>query len=208
MSKKKNAGHGFAQIAQSKNLPPLVLDQKWHHLFADGVKPKEVARLEQKVSKHLSRQGHLTQELKELRSVKNKLMKNIVVNMDEIGELGQETPRLQEDRRLITEINQRMESARQELEGIEELMQMDNSQLMAETMEYCYGIMDSNEKEKDELADWISKTRVELKKKVICKEAIEDKNKEIYAYLHDIFGAQVTGAFDLKYRGEYKDTGK
>lgn len=208
MSKKKSTGHGFAQIAQNKNLPPLVLDQKWHHLFEDGVKPKEVAKLEQKVSRHLSRQGHLTQELKELRSIKNKLMKNIVVNMDEIGERGQETPRLQEDRRLITEINQRMESARQELEGIGDLMKMDNDQLMVETMEYCYGIMDSNEKEKEELAVWISKTRMDLKKKVIRKEAIEDKNREIYAYLHDVFGAQVTGAFDLKYRDEYKKTGK
>ena len=75
-------------------------------------------------------------------------------------------------------------------------------------MEFCYGIMNQNETEREELASWISKTRVELKKKIIRKDAIEDKNKEIYAYLHDIFGAQVTGAFDLKYADEYRKTGK
>lgn len=75
---------------------------------------------------------------------------------------------------------------------------------MVETMEYCYGIMDSNEKEKEELSGWINKTRMELKRKVIRKDEIEDQNKKIYAYLHDIFGAQVTGAFDLKYGSEYK----
>lgn len=204
MGKRKNTSHGFEKIAQGKDLPPLVLDQKWHHLFSGDGKPKEVAKLEQKVNKHLARQGHLNQEFKELKALKNKLMKNIVDNMDEIGEEGQGTPKLQEDRRLITEINQRMESGRKELEELQDLMKMDNGLLMVETMEYCYGIMDSNEKEKEELAGWIERTRIELKRKAVRKEEIEDKNREIYAYLHDIFGAQVTGAFDLKYGNEYK----
>ncbi len=206
MSKKKNSGLGFAKIAQNKNLPPLVLDQKWHHLFTEDGKPKEVAKLEQKVNKHLSRQGHLNQEMKELKALKNKLMKNIMDNMEETSE--KESLRLQENGRLITEINQRMEAARKELDELQDLMKMDNDQLMVETMEFCYGIMNHNETEREELASWISKTRVELKKKIIRKDAIEDKNKEIYAYLHDIFGAQVTGAFDLKYADEYRKTGK
>lgn len=206
MSKKKNSGLGFAKIAQNKNLPPLVLDQKWHHLFTEDGKPKEVAKLEQKVNKHLSRQGHLNQEMKELKALKNKLMKNIMDNMEETSE--KESLKLQENGRLITEINQRMEAARKELDELQDLMKMDNDQLMVETMEFCYGIMNQNETEREELASWISKTRVELKKKIIRKDAIEDKNKEIYAYLHDIFGAQVTGAFDLKYADEYRKTGK
>ncbi|MEH2941944.1 hypothetical protein VSQ32_03500 [Lachnospiraceae bacterium KK002] len=208
MGKRKNTGHGFDRIVQEKNLPPLVLDQKWHHLFSEDGKPARIARLEQKVSGHLSRQGHLNQEKKDLKSLKTKLMKNIVANMDEIGEEGQETPKLQEDRRLITEINQRMEACRQELEDLQELMRMDNEQLMIETMEYCYGIMNSNETEREELADWIGRTRVELKKKIIRKDIIEDKNREIYTYLHDVFGAQVIGAFDLKYGDEYKKAKK
>ena len=206
MSKKKNSGLGFAKIAQNKNLPPLVLDQKWHHLFTEDGKPKEVAKLEQKVNKHLSRQGHLNQEMKELKALKNKLMKNIMDNMEETSE--KESLKLQENGRLITEINQRMEAARKELDELQDLMKMDNDQLMVETMEFCYGIMNQNETEREELASWISKTRVELKKKIIRKDAIEDKNKEIYAYLHDIFGAQVTGAFDLKSADEYRKTGK
>ena len=204
MGKRKSTEHRFEKIAHSKKIPPLVLDQKWHHLFSEDGKPREVLRLEKKVRGHLARQGRLTQELKELKALKTRLMKNIVVNMDEIGETGQETPKLQEDRRLITEINQRMASCEVELEELEQQMQEDNGLLMAETMEYCYGIMDSNEAEREELAAWITQTRVDLKKKVIRKETIEDKNKEIYAYLHDIFGARVIEAFDLKYGDEYK----
>ncbi len=206
MNKRKNTDSGFSKIAHGKDIPPLVLDQKWHSLFTANGKPKEVLKLEKKVNKHLARQGRLTQDIKELKALKSKLMKNIVANMDEIGENGQDTPKLQEDGRLITEINQRMTAYVQELDELQEQMKTDNELLMIATMEYCYGIMNSNEVEREQLATWIAQTRVELKKKVIRKETIEDKNREIYTYLHDVFGANVVDSFDLKYQDEYKKT--
>ena len=204
MAKRKSADPRFERIAHSKDIPILVLDQKWHHLFSVDGKPKEIQQLEKKVNKHLAKQGRLNQDMKELKGLKNRLMKNIVVNMDEIGEEGQETPKLREDRRLITEINDRMDGGRSEMESLEAELRADNERLMAETMEYCYGIMSRNEAERDEIADWIRQTRMELKRKVIRKERIEDKNKEIYTYLHDIFGARITEAFDVRYWAEYK----
>ena len=119
MGKKKKIVPEFDQIAYSTKIPPLILDQKWHHLFPEGGKPKEVERLEQKLNKQLASQGGITNELKELKAIKSKLMKNIVVNMDEIGENGQETKKLQEDRRLITEINGRIEERRAELSRLD-----------------------------------------------------------------------------------------
>ena len=202
MGKKKKIVPEFDQIAYSTKIPPLILDQKWHHLFPEGGKPKEVERLEQKLNKQLASQGGITNELKELKAIKSKLMKNIVVNMDEIGENGQETKKLQEDRRLITEINGRIEERRAELSRLQEEMEDNNAHLMVETMEYCYQIMSSFEGEREELATWIAKMRTELKLKIIRKDYIEDKNREIYTYLHDIFGAQVLEAFDLKYDDE------
>ena len=161
-------------------------------------------RLEQKLKKQLSGQGRLRQEIKELKGLKAKLMKNILVNMDEIGEHGQETKKLQEDHRLITEINGKLEDKEEELRKMEQEMEQDNSLLMVQTMEFCYRIMSSNEVEREHLASWIDQMREELKQKIVRKDAIDGKNREIYAYLHDIFGAQVLEAFDLKYEDEYK----
>ena len=127
-----------------------------------------------------------------------------MVNMDEIGEEGQETPKLREDRRLITEINDRMDGGRSEIKGLEEELRADNERLMAETISYCYGLMNQYEAEREEIASWLRQTRMELKRKVIRKESIEDKNKEIYTYLHDIFGARITETFDVRYWAEYK----
>ena len=199
MAKKKGTDPRFERIAQSKDIPILVLDQKWHHLFSVDGKPKEIQRLEKKVNKHLARQGRLNQDMKELKGLKHKLMKNIMVNMDEIGEEGQETPKLREDRRLITEINDRMDGGRSEIKGLEEELRADNERLMAETISYCYGLMNQYEAEREEIASWLRQTR-----KVIRKESIEDKNKEIYTYLHDIFGARITETFDVRYWAEYK----
>lgn len=204
MGKRKNNVPGFERMVKNKEIPLLILDQKWHHLFSQDSKPKEVERLEQKLQKQLSGQGRLRQEIKELKGLKAKLMKNILVNMDEIGEHGQETKKLQEDHRLITEINGKLEDKEAELRNMQQEMEEDNSLLMVQTMEFCYRIMSSNESEREQLASWIEHMREELKQKIVRKDAIDIKNREIYAYLHDIFGAQVLEAFDLKYEDEYK----
>ena len=81
MGKKKKAVPQFQQIAYSTRIPPLVLDQKWHHLFPEDGKPKEIELLEQKLSRQLAVQGGINQELKELKDLKERLMKNIVVSM-------------------------------------------------------------------------------------------------------------------------------
>ena len=203
MGKKKNIMPGFVQMLHGKRIPLLILDQKWHQLFLDN-KPKEIERLEQKLNKQLATQGKLNQELKDMKVLKKKLMKNIVVNMDEIGEHGHETRKLQEDRRLITEINDKMEAEELQLEKLQGEMEEDNFLLMVETMEYCYRIMNSNETEREGLVIRIAQMRTELKTKIYRREVIEEQNRGIYAYLHDIFGAQVVDIFDLKYEDEYK----
>ena len=204
MGKKKNTMPMFGQMLHGKKIPLLILDQKWHQLFLDGIKPKEIEKLEQKLNKQLVAQGRFNQEQKELKVLKTKLMKNIVVNMDEISEHGHETKKLQEDRRLITEINDKMEDGESQLRKLQEEMQEDNLRLMVETMEYCYRIMNSNEAEREQLIVRIAQMRTELKTKIFRREAIEEQNRGIYAYLHDIFGAQVLEVFDLKYEDEYK----
>lgn len=204
MGKKKNTMPEFGHVLHGKRIPLLILDQKWHQLFLEDNKPKEVERLEQKLNKQLATQGKYNQELKDLKVLKTKLMKNIVINMDEIGEHGQETRKLQEDHRLITEINDKMENEEEQLRKLQEEMEEDNLRLMVETMEYCYRIMNSNEAEREQLIVKIAQMRTELKTKIYRRETIEEQSRGIYAYLHDIFGPKVLEIFDLKYEDEYQ----
>ena len=68
MGKKKNTMPMFGQMLHGKKIPLLILDQKWHQLFLDGIKPKEIEKLEQKLNKQLAAQGRFNQDRKTSRS--------------------------------------------------------------------------------------------------------------------------------------------
>ena len=68
---------------------------------------------------------------------------------------------------------------------------------MIRTMEMCYEVLKINEKDIDELGEWITQTRIELKKNIIRKQEKEFKNFELYSFMHDIFGPDVVGIFDV-----------
>lgn len=201
MGGKKEKNHGFEVALRGKQIPLLILDQKWHNLFSDTGKTKTIVKLEKKEREYLRRQSRLNQDVKELKSLKEKLMKNIMANMDEIGQ-EQESKKLLEDRRLISEINEKLHLAFAELEELPEELNAVNESLMVETMEYCYEKMRINESEIDVIRKWLEQIREEVKEKAARRQMVEDKNREIYSYMHDIFGANIIEIFDLKYAKE------
>ena len=77
-----------------------------------------------------------------------------------------------------------------------------NRELMLQTMDICYDTLKTNETEIEETAKWVAAIRVELKKRLIRKQEMEQMNQELYSYMHDIFGAEVIEIFDMKY-GNY-----
>ena len=98
----------FQEALKNKKIPILVLDQKWHRLFAIHGKTDAIKSLEEEVNGLLVRQGQLNTKLKELKKLKNQLMSNIVANMNDEKTEDKEHLRhrkLDEDKRLIDEIN-------------------------------------------------------------------------------------------------------
>jgi hypothetical protein len=69
-------------------------------------------------------------------------------------------------------------------------------------MDYFYEKLRVNKEESDEIEAWITQVRIDLKKNIIKKQNRDINNREIYAYLHDIFGARVIDMFDLKFEEE------
>ena len=197
----------FKAAIQTAKIPILVLDQKWHRLFAISGKPDTVLSLEAELNELLAHQGKLNEDLKEYKKVKSSLMKNIVENM-EGTESHKATPevtkKLEDDKRLIDEANEKLTSIEDELMEIPRKIQETNRQLMMETMTFCYGKLRTNKSEIEEVSNWIKTIRIELKKNIIRKQNREINNREIYAYMHDVFGKDVINLFDVQYE---KDTG-
>lgn len=195
----------FKKAIAEKNVPLLVLDQKWHRLFAVHGKPDEIRDTESEVNALLARQGKLNEELKQLKLVKKDLMANIVVNMDGTTPEQLDAAReqkLDESKRLINETNEKIDAAEDELLEIPKLIREKNRMLMLMSMQYFYEKIRVNQQESQEIGDWIDQVRIDLKKNIIRKQNRDINNREIYAYLHDIFGPSVLDLFDLRYEQE------
>ncbi len=181
---------------KDKKIPVLPLDQKWHRLFAISGKTEEVIETETELNTLLQKQGELNQNVKEWKKLKSSLMKNIVDNMagDEENQKNKENNKL-----MIEELNRKIEEAEDELIDIPKAISEKNYDLMFLTMKHCYPLIKKNEAEKQEIDEWIANFRKELKKQIIRKQNREINNKEIYAYMHDVFGKEVVNLFDYQY---------
>lgn len=187
----------FEKALQGKNVPVLVLDNKWHRLF-DYMEPdKTIRKMEQELNASLKKQGRLNTQLKDLKKVKKKLMDGIVDLMDKEDSFS--VKKREESKRLISECNEKMENCEDELLGLPREIHQLNHDLMIHTMELCYQVLKGNEKEIIEIAGWIDQVRVELKKNIVRKQEKEVANQEMYSYMHDALGANVMELFDMKY---------
>lgn len=190
----------FKEAIRHAKIPILVLDQKWHRLFAISGKPEEVKKLEVELNELLQLQGKLNNEQRELKKLKNRLMNNIVSNMENAGDDSMET-----DKRLIDETNEKIKQNEDELLDLPNRIKETDGVLMMATMRFCYAKLRTNAKEASEIADWIKNVRIELKKNIIKKQNREINNKEIYSYMHDIFGKDVLNLFDVADQQELLD---
>lgn len=190
----------FRAALSNKNIPLLVLDQKWHRLFAIHGKTDEIKEKEAKLNELLAQQGKANTELKKLKKIKNQLMDEIVQNMDDDDDDSAEREKKRlENKKLIDEVNEKINEEEDLLLELPKEIKEVNESLMILSMDYFYSKLRVNQTEAKEIEDWIAQVRIDLKKNIIRKQNRTINNKEIYSYLHDIFGAEVLDLFDIQY---------
>ena len=197
----------FEAAIKACRVPILVLDQKWHRLFAISGKPEEVKEVEVQINELLARQGKLNEESKRLKKIKADLMKQVMDNMggaDSDTATAEEEKQLDEAKRLLEETKERQESDEDELLSAQEQLRDNNNKLMLLTMQFSYDKLRSNTDQINEISEWIADVRVKLKKNIIKKQNREINNREMYTYMHDLFGKDVMKLFDVHYDEEGK----
>lgn len=188
----------FREALIGKKIPVLTLDNQWHRLFTQTGANEEIQRLEGDLNEILKRQGKLNTELKSLSAFKKKLMQEIVSIM-ELPDSPAKEKKMADNKRMIEESNQKMEDYNDELMDIPKQIDEANFALMLASMRMCYSRIQQNVKEIDEINQWVSDFKVQLKKKIILKQQKEIWNDEMYNYMHSIFGPDVIDMFDMKY---------
>ena len=185
----------YEQALKGKRIPILTLDNKWYRLFTMMEPEPELKRLEENLNTLLKQQGKMNTESKSIKKIKKKLMDEIVQLMERDD--SSTNKKIEENKRLIEECNEKLEDYQDKLLDIPREIDNANYALMMRTMEMCYEVLQTNSKEIDEIGEWITNIRVELKKNIVRKQEKEIRNHELYSFMHDIFGADVVEIFDV-----------
>lgn len=196
--RKRYKGKDINPKIQNVKVPILTLDSRWHELFPDENKTRLISELEQKVNDLLKLQGKLVNDIKDMKNLKKTLVKEIVVNMDIkddiVGKSNEK--KLAQNKRFINELNEKIDNSSEELSELPYKIREANAELLSESIKNCYDRINSNKEDLDKITDWIMNTREKLKNKILIKHDMETTNDKIYAYLHDILGAEVFDMFD------------
>ncbi len=194
----------YKPALSGRKIPVLTLDHKWHQLFTQTQPDQYIKYMEEELNELLKRRGKAKDEIKKIKALKKKLMQEIVENAADASIENNEKAQKKaaENKRLIEECNEKLREYEDELLFLPEEIDRINKELMLRTMEICYTRLKENEKEIQENTQWINKTRVELKKRLVRKQEKELMNQELYSYMHDIFGAEVLEIFDMEHQKE------
>ena len=191
----------YIPALDGKNIPILTLDNKWHRLFTQTEISREILYQEDVVNEVFKKQGKATNDVKDYKRLKQKLMNEIVNLMGEDDQAvdAASAQKQEENKRLIEECNQKIDDAQDILMDIETELYRENKKLMLMSMDVCYQVLNENTEEIAQIEQWINDMRIELKKNVVRKQEKEMMNEELYGYMHDIFGPEVIEIFDMKY---------
>ncbi len=179
-----------------RKIPILTLDERYNVVMPDKDKTPRIRKLEAKVNALLKKQGKVTNDIKEVKKIKARLMQEVVENMDAEGGDSARQKKMNKTQKLIQEAKTKLEELENsELEVPRELENA-NMELLLEFIQLCYGRMSTNREDIELLDRWINEMRVELKKKLVIKQEKETKNNNIYAYMHDLLGPELIQMFD------------
>lgn len=197
--RKRKKTNDFNMVVNSKKVPILTLDARWHELFPDDKKTSRLKDLEKKVNQLLMTQGKLANDIEDMKKLKKTLLKDIIDNMDTGNDLsGKAKKRLEKDKRYVDELNIKIQEASDQLLEIPEKIREANEELLIESLNICYKTINTNKEELAKISEWISKTRDELKEKILLKHDMEENMKLIYSNMHDILGAEIIDYFDVQ----------
>lgn len=201
LKRKNNKNSKIHDIVRNRKLPILTLDSRWHEIFPEDEKTATIKELEKKLNELLRKQGKLVNEVKDLKQLKKKLMDDIVANMDidhsPVGKAKEK--KLEKNKQYILEINEKIDKEMEELADLPYQIKEVNEELLIECFSICYNRIQMQMDKIKEVSDWIAKTRVELKEKILLKQDLETQNELMYSYMHDLLGAELMENLDRKH---------
>lgn len=184
----------FRESLKGIEVPILTLDKNWYRLMNSSER-REISSAQDKLNELIRRQGKLTNEARALKSIKRDLLTEI---REASGQSGNNAL-IKEKTRLFDEAAAKLDGYKDELLDLPKLIDDANKELLLQTMIVTYRTLKENDEDIAEIEEWINEIRIDLKRHLVKKVTEEEKNKNIYSYMHKVFGAECSDLFDSVY---------
>lgn len=186
----------FLDRFRGVDVPILILDERWHHIFPDNNKSVQVRELEVALREMFKRQARISEELEKAENTKQKLMKRIINNM-RVAQVSEEEAKKQDkSQQVIKEINAEIAQLEAEYEGMPQRIKALNEQLLIESMRVCYRIMEANKVQLDKQKMLVEEAQQLLMERTLVKQNLEKENHQMYTFMHRMFGRNILELFD------------
>ena len=176
----------FAKHFRGRNVPILILDEKWLEIFPEHAQNSTIRALVAELGRLLKEQGRQVDEIKGLKRYKSQMMQEIVENMDAddsaVGRLKRR--KMDKSQKKILELNERLELRKESLSDLPYRIQEVNTELLFESTRVCYGRFRENLEKMGELEAEIAELQEQLKMKKLDKQEREMRDEKMYTYLH------------------------
>lgn len=203
----------YLEALKKVQVPLLTLDARWHQLFPEHLKTRQLVKLEKHLNKLIKKQGQTNNDLKDYEKARKVLMENILRNMTDGSEIDSPIRSKKQDKNqeLLDELKEKIQEAEQVKRSIPKEIELANQELLIESMRICYETLIANTRDIEREEEWIQKARAELTEHLLVKQEMEMRNTETYKFMHDLLGAKVVEIFDREHKvwkGEWDSEGK
>lgn len=186
---------------QRKRVPLLTLDPRWHQLFPEHIKSKELKRKEELLQTLVKKQGQTNHDLKEYEKARKVVMENVLKNMTDGNEQDSDIRGKKQDanQKLLEDLKEKIRNTQEEQERLPEEIKEANQELLLQSMRECYDTLVSNTREIRYEEQKIQEMRAELTEHILRKQDMEMQSSETYKFMHDLLGAELLDIFDREY---------
>ena len=186
----------FLKRFRGVEVPILILDERWHHIFPDHNKSAQVRELEVALRECFKRQARISEELEKAENTKQKLMKRIIDNMRVAQVSAEEAKKQDKSQQLIKEINIEIAELEADYEEMPQRIKALNEELLIESMRVCYRIMEANKAQLDKQKVLVEEAQQLLMERTLVKQNLEKENHQMYTFMHRMFGRSILELFD------------
>ncbi|HHV30241.1 hypothetical protein [Acetivibrio mesophilus] len=188
-------------VLKKSSIPILILDERWHTVFKNTEKSKDIIEKEEKLKELLKEESRLAFEKKEILSRKKSCLEKILKLTPEVFDNNnlQSKEEMQKYEKEINHINERINSIDAEIDNMPEKIREANLELLEHTINSVYFKMRENQLRLRELDELIEQTKKQLESYIDEKSGLSEYDNGIYMYFHDLLGGEELQKLDNEY---------